>query len=116
MNHRKAIPANGQQTQRQRDGACSFCEPSAGVRRIGRNGKPEEHNGARKQHREEYPGECSGARRLEFLIRQIELSVGHSVFTSELQPYLQRRDPTLDKIPAVVRSIMPFRLRKISTS
>jgi hypothetical protein len=34
-------------------------------------------------------------------MRQVELFVGHSVFTSELQPCPQRRDPTLDKIPAV---------------
>jgi hypothetical protein len=67
-----------QQTQGQRDGTRSVFEPRPGIRWIGRDGKPDEHHAAAEQHREEDPGEGGGARRLECLMRQGALSVGHS--------------------------------------
>src|SRR4029077_15075873 len=78
-------PCERQQTQRQRNGACSFFEPRAGIRWIGRDGKPDKNIAAREQHREEYSRKRGSARCLESLSRQVGLSARHSAFTSQTQ-------------------------------
>jgi hypothetical protein len=62
-------PGERQQTQREGNGTRSVFEPHAAIRRIGRDGKPDERDAAGEQHRKDDPGDGGGARRLEFLAR-----------------------------------------------